>query len=151
SSEIDTDDPCDALVSQGAGLPDVCAIARAQIPITGPIKALWVHGSRPLALLADGQLLVDAGVVIDLRSQPPMLAAGVDPGCTSNSGAAGSFSGPGGGAGGTSGTQGGLGGAPLGGNQAMPLFVDLSYLHGGCSGGAGGTSTITGGGGAGGA
>jgi hypothetical protein len=149
-TDVDTDSSlCE--VDDIAGTP-CCVLAGTSIATTADVRA---HGSRPLVLVATGDLHVDH--VLDASSHAGAPNGPAADMCVSGSGSTGGGSvGGGGGGGGSFGSSGGAGGNGQGGatpaGTAAAPATPPTVLRGGCAGGAGGNGNNTSGsGGAGGA
>jgi hypothetical protein len=128
----------------------LCVVAGAtidMIPTNG--TSIGTSGSRPLVLIAAGDLNVPSGTRLDASSATNNVVGvptgpGFNPSeCGNKPSGASSTSGGGGGAGGTFGTKGGNGGAGGGATAGTAAQVPSPFikLRGGCPGGDGGNGS----------
>jgi hypothetical protein len=140
----------DSMVVMQADGSEVCALIVHDLTIRAG-AALVVSGSRPLVVMASGDVVIEEGGALDVSARLARPGAGGGIGATHASPAggrspgengthAGTFADGGGGGGGFCGNggNGGTGGAAVGGDggDAMPI-VDLIPLRGGSGGGLG--------------
>ena len=139
---IDTDAcPGGAATMSGTQI-GLCVLAGTSVAISG--NAFRAEGTKPLVIVATGNLTVAAGAYLDVSS-----FIGALPGagsnfteCVAGAGAGSDNTGGGGGAGGSFGTRGGAGGhgpdATNGRGGTSGPVDDPTRLRGGCTGAAGG-------------
>ncbi len=148
---LDTDNDVRCRTVTQSGGPDICLLYFTEVEIEAG-GTLFAHGSRPLALVATGEIRILGTVdVSSKRSRIAMPGAGSHPVSTSAmcsttrepAGVVGP-NGGGGGAGGTFGTRGGNGatgdndGQNLVGGLPGIALSELATLRGGCNGQEGG-------------
>ncbi len=143
--DTSSDPRCVAIAQPGGA--ELCAIAAGMLSI----ENTTVIGSRPLVLIAAGNIVVNGTLDASSKRGGPVGAAASTGPCAANQAGANRGQG-GGGAGGSFGTlgggggTGGQGGGGGAGGAAPPIVASISSIRSGCAGGKGGDGSPASGG-----